>query len=263
MTYSKCNSLQLFSAQSMKMSMWYCGIALFYIFFNMSSFFLVYVCISVSLSFISPSLWKSLEVYVSLCYFPLFFIWLFLPFSASEFPLFVPYILDSSFNSLFSFNLEKDTLFYIHCFISDKQCDHSQLRNLLHFKLLPCKRGRAPPFYLLPWDSMRRNELDGNSNANGCHCWDWKIPWRRKWQCTPVFLPGKSHGWRGLVGYSPCGLKKSDVTEWLHFHFHFIYITSLIPKISYLEGLYCYILPFYQRGDWDTTWSYGLPKIAE
>ena len=29
----------------------------------------------------------------------------------------------------------------IHCFISDKQCDHSQLRNLLHFKFLPCKRG--------------------------------------------------------------------------------------------------------------------------
>ena len=30
-----------------------------------------------------------------------------------------------------------------------------------------------------------------------------KIPWRRKWQPTPVFLPGKSHGQRSLVGYSP------------------------------------------------------------
>ena len=30
-----------------------------------------------------------------------------------------------------------------------------------------------------------------------------KIPWRRKWQSTPVFLPGESHGWRSLVGYSP------------------------------------------------------------
>ena len=73
MTCWKYNSLQLFSAQSMKMSMWYCGIALFYIFFNMSSFFLVYVCISVSLSFISPSLWKSLGVYFSLCCFLLLF----------------------------------------------------------------------------------------------------------------------------------------------------------------------------------------------
>ena len=33
--------------------------------------------------------------------------------------------------------------------------------------------------------------------------WVEKIPWRRKWQCTPVFLPGKCHGQRSLVGYSP------------------------------------------------------------
>ena len=37
--------------------------------------------------------------------------------------------------------------------------------------------------------------------------------WRRKWQPTPVLLPGKSHGWRSLVGYSPWGHKESD-TEW-------------------------------------------------
>ena len=43
--------------------------------------------------------------------------------------------------------------------------------------------------------------------------------WRRKWQPTPVFLPGKSHGRRSLVGCSPWGLKESDTTEWLHFHF--------------------------------------------
>ena len=37
--------------------------------------------------------------------------------------------------------------------------------------------------------------------------------WRRKWQPTPVLLPGKSHGWRSLIGYSPWGLKESDTTE--------------------------------------------------
>ena len=42
-----------------------------------------------------------------------------------------------------------------------------------------------------------------------------KIPWKRKWQPTPVFLPGKFHGQRGLVGYSPWGHKESDMTEWL------------------------------------------------
>ena len=46
-----------------------------------------------------------------------------------------------------------------------------------------------------------------------------KVPWRRKWQPTPVFLPGESHGWRSLVGYSPWGRKESDMTEQLHFHF--------------------------------------------
>ena len=37
--------------------------------------------------------------------------------------------------------------------------------------------------------------------------------WRRKWQHTPVLLPGKSHGQRSLAGYSPWGLKESDTTE--------------------------------------------------
>ena len=47
--------------------------------------------------------------------------------------------------------------------------------------------------------------------------WVGKIPWRRKWQPTPVLLPGKSHGLRSLVGYSPWGRKESDMTERLHF----------------------------------------------
>ena len=41
----------------------------------------------------------------------------------------------------------------------------------------------------------------------------WKILWRRKWQATPVRLPGKSHGCRSLVGYSPWGSKESDTTD--------------------------------------------------
>ena len=39
------------------------------------------------------------------------------------------------------------------------------------------------------------------------------FPWRRKWQPIPVSLPGKSHGQRSLVGYSPWGRKESDTTE--------------------------------------------------
>ena len=47
--------------------------------------------------------------------------------------------------------------------------------------------------------------------------WAGKIPWRRKWQPTPVLLPGKFHGLRSLVGYSPWGRNESDTTERLHF----------------------------------------------
>ena len=42
---------------------------------------------------------------------------------------------------------------------------------------------------------------------------------RRQWHPTPVLLPGKSHGWRSLVGCSPWGCKESDMTERLHFDF--------------------------------------------
>ena len=45
------------------------------------------------------------------------------------------------------------------------------------------------------------------------------IMWRRQWHPTPVLLPGKSHGWRSLVGCSPWGHLESDTTEQLHFHF--------------------------------------------
>ena len=40
-----------------------------------------------------------------------------------------------------------------------------------------------------------------------------KIPWRRKWQPNPVFLPGEFHGQRSLAGYSPWGRRESDTTE--------------------------------------------------
>ena len=61
----------------------------------------------------------------------------------------------------------------------------------------------------------------------GCHCllqqcrkpsfnsWVGKIPWRRKWHPTSIFLPGKSHKQRSLEGYSPWGLKELDTTRQL------------------------------------------------
>ena len=53
----------------------------------------------------------------------------------------------------------------------------------------------------------------------GFNPWVGKIPWRREWQPTSVFLPGESHGQRRLVGYSPWGHKESWLSD-KHFHFH-------------------------------------------
>ena len=73
--------------------------------------------------------------------------------------------------------------------------------------------GRWVLYYGLPW------WLRGQSicyNVGGFDPWVRKIPWRRKWQPTPVFLPEKSHELRSLVGYSPWGRKESDTAERLH-----------------------------------------------
>jgi len=59
--------------------------------------------------------------------------------------------------------------------------------------------------------------------------WVRKIPWRRAWQPTPVFLPEESHRKRSLAGYSPWCIKKSDMT--LH---ALICIKNLFKQISFL-----------------------------
>ena len=57
---------------------------------------------------------------------------------------------------------------------------------------------------------------------------DYSSFWRRKWQPTPVFLSGESHGQRSLVGYSPWGCKELDTTERL------THIAVLYIPIKYL-----------------------------
>ena len=53
------------------------------------------------------------------------------------------------------------------------------------------------------------------SRKPGFKSWVGKIPWRREWLPTPVFLPGEFHGQRSLTSYSPWGRKESDMTEQL------------------------------------------------
>ena len=76
-----------------------------------------------------------------------------------------------------------------------------------------------------------------------------------KWQPTPVFLPGKSHGWKSLVGCSPWGRKESDTTEWLHFHFSL----SCIGEGNGNPLQYSCLENPMIRGNWRAT-VYGVTK---
>ena len=64
----------------------------------------------------------------------------------------------------------------------------------------------------------------------GFEPWVRKIPWRRKWQPTPVLLPGKCHGWRSLVGYSQWDRRELYTTEQHHFLLFLVCWMFLIVK---------------------------------
>ena len=63
----------------------------------------------------------------------------------------------------------------------------------------------------------------------GAQSLGWEDLLEKEWHPTPVLLPGKSHGWRSLVGCSPWARKESDMTEQLHFHLSTNQFSSLQP----------------------------------
>ena len=69
-----------------------------------------------------------------------------------------------------------------------------------------------------PGDSVVKNPPAnaGDTKKRKFDLWVRKTPWSRKWQPTPVFLPGESHGQRSLEEHSPWGRKESDTTEHAH-----------------------------------------------
>ena len=99
---------------------------------------------------------------------------------------------------------------------------------------LPWTRGISSPFAAMQIGSSGKTQMGKKkkdltprclaqmeknpptSRIPGFDPWVGKVPWRRKWQSTPVLLPGESHGGRSLVDYSPRGRKESDTTERLH-----------------------------------------------
>ena len=100
-------------------------------------------------------------------------------------------------------------------------------------------------FWGLPW-WLRGYSVCLECGRPGFSSWVGKIPWRRKWHPTPVFLPGESYGRRSLVGCSSWGRKESDMTEWLHIltYLLLLYFLDLVYK-SFTSFIECF--PRYYR----------------
>ena len=97
----------------------------------------------------------------------------------------------------------------------------------INFPILQMKKLKHSEIRSFVWvtraDGLPRRHSGKEFAHQGRRCerhgfdpWLGKIPWRRKWQPTPVFLPGKFHGQRSLVGYSSQNHKESDMTEQTH-----------------------------------------------
>ena len=103
----------------------------------------------------------------------------------------------------------------------------------------------VPPWIMVsPGGSVVNNACQWRRHRRcSFNLWVKKIPWRRKWQSTPVFLLGKFHGDQNLVGYSPRSHKESDRTEQLSRHTHthlfelvFLFFFRYIPRSGLAES---------------------------
>ena len=106
------------------------------------------------------------------------------------------------------------------------------LNNSIHLKVLKIAKHKTLEIL---WLSGKQSACQ--CRRCGFHPWVRKIHWRRKWQPTWVFLPGKFHGQRSLVGYSPWDCKELDTTEHLSKSIHcsnieFLSIHTMLGKIE-------------------------------
>ena len=87
------------------------------------------------------------------------------------------------------------------------------------------------------WGSDKESDCQA-WDSSGCDPWVRKNPWRRKWQPTPIFLPGKFHEQRSLADYSPWSPKEWDTTEHrTHTHTHTMLLYSSIQLQPCMEQL--------------------------
>ena len=120
-----------------------------------------------------------------------------------------------------------------------------------------CKPRFGPQNYQMPFNILLDTRLrlpcwlSGKESTYQCRRhkfepWVGKIPWRRAWQPTPVFMPGESRGQRSLAGYSPWGHKESDTTYWLNNKRHTLWFLQpervlLCPPLCLAEPRSCWV----------------------
>ena len=85
--------------------------------------------------------------------------------------------------------------------------------------------------WLLRW--LRQGRICPQCGILRFDPWVRKIPWRREWLPTPIFLPGKSHGQRDLAGYNPWDGKELDTTEQLTLSLSLFQSSSLTPSLEF------------------------------
>ena len=100
------------------------------------------------------------------------------------------------------------------CFLEMHTCNSVQWLSGRHVPTAqPINQNLAPHHLHSRLPSWLSKKIRLRGGRPGFDPWVGRIPWRRKWQPTPVFLPGEFHGQRSLEGYSPWGCRESDTTE--------------------------------------------------
>ena len=92
--------------------------------------------------------------------------------------------------------------------------------------------------------------------------WFGKIPWRRKWPPTPVFLPGELHGQRNLGGYCPWGCKELDKTEQLTHTQWLIYWVSFWCRAKWFSYMLHSFHVLFHSGLWQDVEYSSLCSIV-
>ena len=101
----------------------------------------------------------------------------------------------------------------------------------------------------------------GNPRDPCFHLWVGKIPWSRKWQLVPVFLPGEFHEQRNLAGYSPWGHRESDTTEWLTLSLYFL-LLGVWPDSTLYSIILLFVSPSACCVLWTESALSTFPKLS-